>query len=438
MVFFRRAVLWFFGVCAFIALAVFVVDPFARYREPTFFKALYSSANSRQMIPGVLRNFEYDSVVVGNSQAQNLPLATLRDMLGWNAVKAASPACSPRVLGQFLQLAFDARGAALSNVWLSVNVASYAGTLDFGNDDVAPYLYAKNHWQDYKYLLNLDVVTQRVPKSLYATFGGGGKGYALRTNPDNMFMLDFKGENKRDFGAEKVRRDYLEDLARGARNRAAVDVETRMADVASHLICHAQNNRHATFHVVFAPMTSLAWFQFAQNGQLDSVLEFLDAMLRALAEEPNVRIIDAMSDKTLATDFSFFRDTVHYSPAMDALLIEAVRDGSRDISARDISGLLERLRDLSRTETQPDWASNVGHRMTRMDANKNKKNHSCLFALFDDFKNHSWASNVGHRITRINANENKKNIRVYSRNSMTSKIIRVHSRHSMTTKNGET
>ena len=353
---FRAAICWFLGLLLFCALAVFFVDPFLRYRKSAFFKPLYTSANSRQMIPGVLRHFDYDSLVAGNSQSQNLPLSALRETLGWNAVKAASPACSPRVLGQFLDIAFAARGDRLANIWIGVNIASYAGTLDFGNDDTAVHLYDASHWRDYQYLLNHDVVLQRVPKSLFATLGLGGKHYALRADPGNMFTLDYDGENKRLFGAEHVWRDHLDDLARSARKHTPVDPNARMADVASHLIRHARAHPRAAFHVVLAPVTSLAWLQFAQNDQLDGVLEFLDAMLRALLAEPNIRVIDALSDKTLATDFSLFRDTVHFSPAVDLLLIAAVQDRSRDITTNDIPAVLERLRELAKPETQPEPA----------------------------------------------------------------------------------
>ena len=356
MRFVRVALLASLAAVAFAALAVFFVDPYVRYRPPRFFKPLYTSANSRQMIPGVLRHFEYDSLVAGNSQSQNIPLAALRETLGWNAVKAASPACSPRALGQFLEIAFAARGEALTNVWFGINIASYAGTLDFGNDDTAAHLYDAGHWRDYKYLLDSGVILQRVPKSLWATLGFGGKHYALRANPDNMFMLDFDGENKRAFGEQPVRRDYLDDLARGARKRSAIDTKARMDDVASHVIRHARAHPRATFHAVLAPMTSLAWRRLALDNQLDGVLEFLDAMLRALMAEPNIRVIDAMSDTALATDLSLFRDTVHFSPAVDALLIAAVRDGSRDITERDIPAVLGRLRELSLHAAQPAWA----------------------------------------------------------------------------------
>ena len=360
MRFFRAVVLWFFGVSALLALTVFVVDPFARYRAPDFFKVIYSSANSRQMIPGVLRHFEYDAVVVGNSQAQNMSLEAVRETLGWNAVKATSPACSPRVLGQFIELAFDARGAALQNVWLSFNAASFAGLLDFGNDAVAPYLYERTHWQDYKYLLNLDVLTQRVPKSLYATFGGGGRSYALRTNPDNMFMLDFSGEKKRVYGEDRVKAAYREDLAAGARKRGKVDTLPRLADVQTNVLHHVRAHPGATFHIVLAPMTSLAWSEFAQHGQLEQVLEFLNAALELLLAEPNVKIYDAVSDPALACDFSFFRDAYHYSSAMDVLLLASVRDGARCLDARELPAFLERLRHLSKPETQPAWARDEG------------------------------------------------------------------------------
>jgi len=356
MSFFRHAALWFFGVSVFLALAVFTVDPFVRYRKPAFFKPIYSSANSRQMIPGVLRHFEYDSVIVGNSQAQNISLAAVREELGWNAVKATSPACSPRVLGQFLELAFASRGTALTNVWLSLNVATYAGTLDFDNDVVAPYLYDATHWGDYKYLLNLDVITQRVLKSLYATFGGGGKSYALRTNPDNMFSL---AASKSGYGEEVVKAAYRADLAAGARKRGMVNVMPRVADVEEHLLRHIRENRHATFYIVLTPMTSLVWHEFRKNRQLDQVTFFLNVILDNLRDDPNVEIIDAVSDPALVHDFSFYRDTVHYSPEMDAILMAMVKDGSRRVrTIWDVYALTDRLRELSRAESQPAWALN--------------------------------------------------------------------------------
>lgn len=360
MRYFRLTVGWFFGLCVFFAAAVYVVDPFVRYRKPGFFKTIYSSANSRQMVPGVLRHFEYDSVVVGNSQAQNFSLKTIRDELGWNAVKATSPACSPRVLGRFMEIAFASRGAALTNVWLNMSVATYAGRLDFGNDDVTPYLYAADHWGDYRYLLNLDVLTQRVTKNLYATFGGGGERYARRTDPDNMFMLDFSGARARDYGEDKVRQAYFDDLAGSARKPGRLDMEKLLGDVEAHLLSHIRVHRNATFYIVLAPMTSIAWHQYAADGILDDMLAFTGEMLTRVAREPNALLIDCVSDPALACDLSLFRDTVHYSRDVDARLVAHVKSVTPPVAEAGVPALIERLRALAAPELQPAWVRQTG------------------------------------------------------------------------------
>ena len=338
-------------------------------------------------------------------------------MFGWEAVKATSPACSPRVLGQFMDIAFESRGDKLKNVIIFANISSFAGTLDFGNDDVSSHLYERNHWHDYKYLLDFDVITQRVPKSLYATFGGGGKRYLPRTNPDNMFTLDYEGEYKRGYGEEVVKAAWHANYEAGARKRGKVDIKARLEEIKYHLVYRVLLGQgDVKFYVVLTPMTSLAWHEYEQNGQLEDVLEFLHKMLELFFVEmpkvwneieqenrralypnysprplPVVEIIDAASDPALACDFSYYRDILHYSPAMDARLLEMIKDGSRRVTPDDIPALLDRLRDLARPELQPAWATNPAMNSSTNDANGRECLMNLTGWLIDSSNNPYWA-----------------------------------------------
>lgn len=48
---------------------IFVVDPYQRYRKPFYNKTV--DINAYDLIPGILKNYEYTSLIMGSSMNQN-------------------------------------------------------------------------------------------------------------------------------------------------------------------------------------------------------------------------------------------------------------------------------------------------------------------------------------------------------------------------------
>ncbi len=64
-----------FVITAFLGLMItagltFVIDPYFQYHMPWFGKEAYAN-NERYSNPGLAKNAEYDSVIVGSSMSEN-------------------------------------------------------------------------------------------------------------------------------------------------------------------------------------------------------------------------------------------------------------------------------------------------------------------------------------------------------------------------------
>ena len=70
----------------FAVAAVLVVDPYMRYHKEIGLKHRYRK--SEAMIPGIMRNFDYDTVLFGSSMTQNFDIAEMNAILGGRCIKA--------------------------------------------------------------------------------------------------------------------------------------------------------------------------------------------------------------------------------------------------------------------------------------------------------------------------------------------------------------
>ena len=89
-----------------VALVVVAFDPFYQYHEPWFGLGAVLNDRDNQM-PGTIRNFEYDSVLVGSSVAENFDSAFLDETYGGTTLKIIRASGSTADLCYYLQQAHE-------------------------------------------------------------------------------------------------------------------------------------------------------------------------------------------------------------------------------------------------------------------------------------------------------------------------------------------
>ena len=92
---------------ALVAAVVWFFDPFYQYHEP--FLGMKAVLNDRDnQMPGTIRNFQYDTLLVGSSVAENFDTDYLDSRYGCKALKVIRASGSVADLLYYVEMAEDA------------------------------------------------------------------------------------------------------------------------------------------------------------------------------------------------------------------------------------------------------------------------------------------------------------------------------------------
>ena len=344
------------GLLLLAATLVFAVDPCARFRAPGRFKLQYPTKHALVMIPGLLRNLPRDSVVVGDSTLINTSLADVREILGWEAVKATANGSTPAALSRFMDIAF-ASGIPRRNILLGLHMPGYAHAADHVAFSLNPSFFEPRPWNLPGYLWNRDILADPLFHTLQTTLGGGKKSRRRRAEPDTMFVFEFPAEEDRYFG-EAFIRGHLKS-AKPQRPPDAHTAGEMMDGLEANLLRHVRGHRETRFEIVLPPCSALQWHLARQQDNWPVLVEFQRAALAALIAERNVRVHNLQTDRAIVCDFSNYKDHIHYKPSINRWLLERVAAGDRVMSADDIPAFIEDTTRLGDAENLPAWLLDI-------------------------------------------------------------------------------
>ena len=155
-----------FGVL-FPMSIVYAIDPLQFFRRAAYAPAF--STNERYQIPGLARNYDYDTVIAGTSMAQNFYLGYADKVLGARTLKIAISGSSAHE--QFLVLNVAIRTGKVKRVIWGLDQWVFRGPPGRVRDDLGVfpyYLYETNPLGYFWYLFNasnlsdsIEVLTNR-------------------------------------------------------------------------------------------------------------------------------------------------------------------------------------------------------------------------------------------------------------------------------------
>jgi hypothetical protein len=312
---FAWTVLVTIGALALAATAVYVVDPFQVYRKPTLYKPVFDDSYST--MPGIIRHYDYDGIVVGSSMCQNFRISDIRQRLDWNCVKLTPAGCRPATIRLLTTMACAHR--PVKHVLLGLDVLNFGGDPDSHRVTLPDYLYDDTPWNDYRYLWNRTVLFEKIPDALKANFLKKPK-YRQKLDADRMWAWDFE-DGRKQYGRAAV---MLEDEAQGWSRPAPInDAEARRmrASFEKNILALVRAQPKTEFVVFLPPYSAQAWLRASQCGNLERLLAFKRQAVCDLLAEPNVKLYDFQDEAEIVCNLDNYKDPTHYSPAINRLIL---------------------------------------------------------------------------------------------------------------------
>lgn len=321
-----------------IGLFVWVFDPFYQYHAPFF--GLNAVLNDRDnQMPGTIRNFEYDSVLIGSSVAENFDSSYLDERYHCHTLKLIRGSGSVADLLYYLEMAQSEQ--ELRNVFWCLDIFAIQAPpeVTLYGEDTPRYLHTKNPLDDIPYLYNKEIIMEKIPFMLACSYTGmntGGQAYNWARG--------------KEFSAARAMRAYDRDSVDLSEIPEQGNREENTAYVAENIsLLTAQIEEHPEIQYRFLiPPFSMLWWDCAYvNGQLEERIYALDRAVAALLEYENTAIYYFQNESSIVCGLDNYMDMIHYSPAVNQYMLEQMAAEEKKVTAENWESMILELRRMT-------------------------------------------------------------------------------------------
>ena len=321
-------------ILAIIAGVVFVFDPFYHYHRPWLGLKAVLNDKEYQCI-GTLRNFDYDSLLVGSSVMENNDNSWYDEAYGIKSIKAIRSYGATADLCYLMDAAYEDHD--IKYVFYNIDPSSlYADKETTYESTGCPmYLYDRNPFNDVQYLFNKDVLFEKIPYEVANSFIG-----------DYREGQSYNWAQWKTFGKMNTLGVYFR-----TNEVSAMMPETEYADKLADNIALLTGEVSAhpdTEFIFFYPPYSLLWWDMTyRHGETDAVIYCEKEMTKALLQYDNVRIFCFQNETEVVTNLDYYMDTLHFSPEINRLMLDQILAGENEMTLENYEEVIEGVRAFS-------------------------------------------------------------------------------------------
>ena len=303
-----------FGIVLVLFLisgTMIIIDPYFHYHKPLKFLN-YRLGNQRYMNDGIIRHFDYDSIIVGTSMTENFKVTQFNELFERNSIKI------PFAGGSFKEIDDNIERALKYNSDVQIILRG----LDYGEilsdsekmryESYPEYLYDDNIFNDYKYLLNKDVIIKGLGAIAYYTLTK-----RETTSFDEYSSWDFG------FGKEKVLSQYKR-IEKIDKEFSLTEEDKKIIDenIEKNVLDLPKKYPNIKFIYFITPYSIVYWDSLNQKGEVEKQIMAEKYMIEKILEVPNIELYSFFENYNLITDLDNYKDITHYISKINEKILE--------------------------------------------------------------------------------------------------------------------
>lgn len=296
------------GLIVLLSALNFWVDPYQFYRKN---EAYLVSKNLQFRNPGLAKNYEYETVILGTSIAHAIRPTQVDSVYNTKTMKLTLTGSTMRE--QFLMGTIALNTGQVKHVIWGVDyfTATRPYTKALHDDTFPFYLYDDNFFNDWNFLFNISNL-----ELTFETLMGGHRG----ENDWNQLDKQYTSGT----GLEVIMKrhqvdsyDFPGDLPKIRENLVA-NIDHNLYEL---IVAHPE----VEFDLYLPPYTIL-FFESDRSFERNS--EFKLLLWETLGALSNVRIHDFQADERYSWDFNRYFDTYHHHPNTAIELVAKIKEGN--------------------------------------------------------------------------------------------------------------
>lgn len=322
------------GLAAVAGLTIYV-DPFFQYHKPLAWFP-YLVDHQVNMNPGLAKNMDYDSILLGSSMTVSFNTDWFEEEMGLTTQKLSYNGAYPKDQANIMDIVFEEKGNTVTDVFLGIDELNYSADTEQTKFPVPEYLYDDNLLNDVQYIWNKDVLLN----------------YILRPMVDTKDKSDWNMIYKPWWQDEHYQKAIVLMYYEPAEESDTyVEPDTYIkgveANLAQNIIPYIEANPETTFHIFYPPYSILYWYDVTRQQELDAVIEKYRYMTKRLLDYENVEVYFFQNQEEIICNLNNYADYTHYHGRICNYMVECFANGERRVTKETLEDELNVLRELT-------------------------------------------------------------------------------------------
>ncbi|WP_027128187.1 SGNH/GDSL hydrolase family protein [Fusobacterium perfoetens] len=326
--FYIRILIIIFLIGSFITFN-YIIDPLQQYRIPKLYKIGYFRSEERYLNAGLIRNRNFDSILIGSSITRNFDENYIKKMLNYDIVKLTMSSANQEDI-KFVLDSID--NFKIKNIMIGIDLWGFGDVK--ANVEMPKHLYKekltlKDNW---KYLSNIGVFKQSLKLVLY--------NFKYKDRVEEKFKLGYQYKYSK---AEVLKREKILNI----KLKEDLNLENYSKEMEENynqnLKTILEKNKDKNIILFFPPYSILAFQNMIKENTLEKYMAFKKFLVEDISKYKNVKIYDFQDVKEITHNFDNYGDKSHYSPEVSQKLIDFIKEDEYRITKNNVNTRIKNL-----------------------------------------------------------------------------------------------
>ena len=294
-----------------LVLIVYLFDPFYQYHTPYF--GLKTVLFEREtQVPGSIRTFSYDSILLGSSVVENCDTEYLDTQLNCQTLKLVKGSGSTADLLYYLESAHAQQNLKYVFWGIDWHALTTSTEITVESEYSPSYLFTGTMLDDFTYVFNKDVLFKKIPLTL---------AYSLTDTNTGGHAYDWCDD--KEFSAAKAMQDYEKPTVAAPAQDFTTSIPLIQENIAL-IVKEIESHPDTEYFIFFPPYSLLMWDNVYTSGEGEKYFYMLDEIMNALLPLKNVKVYYFQADTDIICNLDNYMDKMHYTPAINQLMLESI------------------------------------------------------------------------------------------------------------------
>ena len=289
----------------------FYLDPLLQYgneRGPLTYRT-YTEIYSN---PGIAKNYDYDSVLLGSSMVENTDIKELNEIFDCNTIKVTYAGGSSYNHKTILDTCYNS-GHKIKKVFWALDEYALTTDKDTPRWPLPEYLYDDNKINDISYLLNLDIFYYYSLIDIKET---------LNHRSNKMMSEGIMVYNENSYGKEQALASIKYPMKQVDSKGKDLYYSELTANLKCNILPFVEKHPETEFEFFLVPYSISYWYQQKSNGTLEAEIFDARTAIGELLKYDNVNVHFFQDEKSIITNLDLYKDYSHFKPEINSWMTE--------------------------------------------------------------------------------------------------------------------